>query len=148
MESVLQNIVPQAGIFNKEENPATDSDRVKAPVVGAGSTDFEGSQVHDVANQADAEEVDSLAPTASKKTSDEKGGGSQASAAQERSPLWRLWSQISDKDKIEQQSLEALEQRMISIEDVLSKARNIHRKVKDDHTAAMLHLRRLLRRRQ
>ena len=90
MESVLQNIVPQAGILNKEENLATDSDRVKAPVVGADSTDFGRSQVHDVANQADAEEVDCLAPTASKKTSDEKGGGNQASAAQERSSLWRL----------------------------------------------------------
>ena len=57
MESVLQNIVPQAGILNKEENPAIDSDRVKASVVDAGSTDFGGSQKHNVANQADAEEV-------------------------------------------------------------------------------------------
>ena len=72
MESVLENIVPQAGILNKEENPAIDSDRVKASVVDAGSTDFRVSQKHDVANQADAEEVDRLAPTASKKTSEEK----------------------------------------------------------------------------
>ena len=72
MESVLQNLVPQAGILNKEENPAIDSDRVKASVVDAVSTDFGGSQKHDVANQADAEEVDRLAPTASKKTSEEE----------------------------------------------------------------------------
>ena len=44
MESVLQNIVPQAGILNKEENPAIDSDRVKASVVDAGSTDFGGTR--------------------------------------------------------------------------------------------------------
>ena len=44
--------------------------------------------------------------------------------------------------------MDALEQRMISMEDVLSKARNIHRKVKDNHAAAMSHLRRLLRSRQ
>ena len=76
---MLQNIVPQAGILNKEENPAIDSDRVKASVVDAGSTDFGGSQKHDVANQADAEEVDRLAPTASKKTSEEEEDN-QASA--------------------------------------------------------------------
>ena len=72
MESVLQNIVPQAGILNKEENPAIDSDRVKASVVDAGSTDFGGSQKHDVANRADADEVDRLAPAASTKTSEEE----------------------------------------------------------------------------
>ena len=72
MESALQNIVPQAGIINKEENPAIDSDRVKASVVDAGSTDFGRSQKHDVANQAGVEEVDRLAPTASKKTSEEE----------------------------------------------------------------------------
>ena len=42
MESVLENIVPQAGILNNEENPAIDSDRVKASVVNAGFTDFGG----------------------------------------------------------------------------------------------------------
>ena len=72
MENVLQNIVPQAGILNKEKNPAIDSDRVKASVVNAGSTDFGGCQKHDVANQAGAEEVDRLAPTSSKKTSEEE----------------------------------------------------------------------------
>ena len=79
MESVLQNIVPQAGILNKEEDPAIDSDRVKASVVDAGSTDFGGSQKHDVANQSDAEVVDRLAPTAFKKTSKEEEDN-QASA--------------------------------------------------------------------
>ena len=79
MESGLQNIVPQAAILNKEENPAIDSDQVKASVVDAGSTDFGGSQKHDVANQAEAEKVDRLAPTASKKTSEEEEDN-QASA--------------------------------------------------------------------
>ena len=69
---MLQNIVPQAGILDNEENPATDSDRVKAPVVGAGSTDFEGSQKHEVANQAGTEGLDRLTPTASQKTSEEE----------------------------------------------------------------------------
>ena len=50
MESVLENIVPQAGNLGKEGNPAIDSDRVKARVVGAGPTDFGGSQKHGVAN--------------------------------------------------------------------------------------------------
>ena len=70
---MLEHIVPQAVILNSEENPAIipDSNRVKAPVVGAGSTDFGGSQKHDVANQADAEGVDRLAFTASQKTSEE-----------------------------------------------------------------------------
>ena len=45
MESVLQNIVPQAGILIKEENPAIDSDRVKASVVDAGSADFGGARI-------------------------------------------------------------------------------------------------------
>ena len=80
MESVLQNIVLQAGILNKEENPAIDSDRVKASVVDAGFTEFGGSQKHDVVNQADAEEMDRLAPTASKKTSEEEEEDNQASA--------------------------------------------------------------------
>ena len=72
MESVLQNIVPQAGILNKEENPAIDCDRVKASVVDAGSTDFGGSQKHDVANQADAEEVGCLAPTLKRRAKKKK----------------------------------------------------------------------------
>ena len=42
MESMLENIVPQAGNLGREGNTAIDSDRVKAPVVGAGSTDFGG----------------------------------------------------------------------------------------------------------
>ena len=71
MEDVLDDIVPQAGILDNEENPATNSDRVKAPVVGTGSTDFGGSQKHGVANQAGAEGVDRFAPTASQKTSEE-----------------------------------------------------------------------------
>ena len=68
---MLKNILPRAGILNSEENPDTDSDRVKAPVVGAGSTDFGGSHKHDVANPAGAEGVDRLALTASQKTSEE-----------------------------------------------------------------------------
>ena len=65
MEDVLENIVPQVGILDNEENPATDSDRLKAPVFGAGSTDFGVSQKHDVANQAGREGVDRLAPIVS-----------------------------------------------------------------------------------
>ena len=71
MEDVLENIVSQVGILDNEENPATDSDRVKTPVVGADSTDFGGSQNHDVANQASTEGVDRLTPTASQKKSEE-----------------------------------------------------------------------------
>ena len=148
MDSVLKNILPQVGILNNEENPTTDSDRVKAPVVGAGSTDFGGSQKHDVANQAGAIGVDHLAPNASQKTSDEEEGGSDASAAQDGSLLWRLWGQISENDKLEQHSLAALEQRMISIEEVVTTAKNIHTRVKNDHAAAMSFLRRILKGRQ
>ena len=82
MESVLQNIVPQTGILNNEENSAIDSDRVKASVVDAGSTDFGGSQKHDVANQAAVGRVVRLALTASQMTSDKEGGSNQASAVQ------------------------------------------------------------------
>ena len=71
MESMLENIVPQAGNLGREGNTAIDSDRVKAPVVGAGSTDFGGSQKHDVANQAGTVEVGRLAFTLSQKTSEE-----------------------------------------------------------------------------
>ena len=59
MESGLQNIVPQASNLDKDENLATDCDPVKAPVVDAGSTDFGGSQEHDVAKQAGGDRVDS-----------------------------------------------------------------------------------------
>ena len=79
MADVLENVVPQAGILNKEENTAIDSDRVEASVVDAGSTDFGGSQKHNVANQAGAEGMDRFAPTASKKTSEEEGEVNQAS---------------------------------------------------------------------
>ena len=72
MDSVLKNILPQVGILNNEENPTIDSDRVKAPVVGAGFTDFGGSQKHNVANQAGAEGDNRLVPTASQKTSEEE----------------------------------------------------------------------------
>ena len=89
-----------------------------------------------------------MALTASQKTSDEEEGGNQTSAAQVRLSLLRLWGQISKKDKLEQQSLDALEQRMISIEDLMSKARNMHNKVKNDHIAAMSHLRRIFKSRQ
>ena len=68
MENALKNVVPQAATLT-EENPATDW--VRVPVVGADSTDFGGSQKHDVANQAGAEEVDCLVTTASQKTSEE-----------------------------------------------------------------------------
>ena len=44
MESVLQNIVLQASNLDNKENLVTDSDQVKAPVVGAGSTDFGGAR--------------------------------------------------------------------------------------------------------
>ena len=72
MEDVLENIVPQAGTLHNEENPATYSDRVKAPMVGPGPTNFGGGgQKHDVANQAGAEGVDRLALTASQKSSEE-----------------------------------------------------------------------------
>ena len=49
-------------------------------MVDAGSTDFGGSQKHDVANPAVAEEMNRLAPTASKKTSEEEEEDNQASA--------------------------------------------------------------------
>ena len=80
MEDVLKNVVPQASILT-EENSATDSNRVKAPVVGAGSTNFGGSQKHDVANQADAEGVDHLALTASQKTSEKQEVGQASKEA-------------------------------------------------------------------
>ena len=127
MESVLQNVVPQGSNLDNEENLATDSDRVKAPVVGAGS-------------------MVSLALTASQKTSNEVEGVNQASTAQVWL-LWRLRGQISENDKLEQYSQDALEQRMISIEEVVTTARNMHTKV-NDHVAAMSYLRRILKSRQ
>ena len=70
MEKVLENVVPQEGILDNEENSATDSDRVNALVVVSGPTVFGGGgggggQKHVVANQAGAEGVDHLALTAS-----------------------------------------------------------------------------------
>ena len=149
MVDVLQNIVPQAGILDNEENPAIHSDRLQAAVVNANLTDLGrgGGQTHVVANQAGAERVIFLALTASQRTSDEEEGGYQASAEQVRSSLCKLWRQISGNDKLEQQSLDALEQRMISVEDVVSKARNMH-KVKNDHVAAISHLRRIFKSRR
>ena len=71
MEKVLENVVPQASNLDNEENLAIVSDRVKAPVGDAGSTDFGGSQKHDVANQAGTVGVGRLALTLSQKTSEE-----------------------------------------------------------------------------
>ena len=147
MESVLQNIVPQASNLDKEENLATDSDWVKAPVVDAGSKDFGESQEQDVAKHAGRDRVVSLALTASQKMIDEVEGVNQASADQVRL-LWRLWGQISKNDKLEQHSLNALEQKIISKEEVVTTARNMHTKVNNDHVADMSYLRRILKSRQ
>ena len=49
---------------------------------------------------------------------------------------------------MEQHSLDALEQRMISIEEVVTTAKNMHTKVKNDHVAAVSYLRRILKSRQ
>ena len=70
MEEVLENVVPQASNLDNEENLAIISDRVKAPVGGAGSTDFGGSQKYDVASQAGAKGADRLAFTASQTASE------------------------------------------------------------------------------
>ena len=67
--NVLENVVTEGGILISEENAAIYSDRVKAPVVSAGSTNFGGSQKHILANQAGTEEVDRWALTASQKRS-------------------------------------------------------------------------------
>ena len=147
MESVLQNIVLEGSNLDDEENLATDSDRVKAPVVGASSTNFGGSQKHDVANQASGDRVVSLALTAFQKTSDEVEGVNQASMSQVRL-LWRLSGQISGNDELEQHSLDTLEQRMASIEEVVTSARNVHTMVKNDHVVIMSYLRRILKSRQ
>ena len=133
--------------LDKEENLATDSDRVKASVIDAGSTDFGGSQVHNVAKQAGGDRVVSLALTESQKTSDEVEGVNQARTDQVRL-LWRLWGQILENDKLEQHSLDVLEQRMISIEEVVTTARNMHTKLKNDHGATMSYIRRILKSRQ
>ena len=45
---------------------------------------------------------------------------------------WKLWGQISKNDKLEQQSPDALEQTIISIKNVVSKARNMQNEVKND----------------
>ena len=71
MEKLLENVVPQASNLDNEENLVIVSDRVKAPVGDAGSTDFGGSQKHNVANQAGTVGVGRLAFTASQKTSEE-----------------------------------------------------------------------------
>ena len=49
---------------------------------------------------------------------------------------------------MKQQSLNALKQRIISIENVVSKARNMHNKRKNDHITDMSHLRRIFKSRQ
>ena len=71
MEKVLENVVPQASNLDNEENLAIVSEEKKATVGDAGSTDFGGSQKHDVTNQAGTEGVGRLAPTPSQKTSEE-----------------------------------------------------------------------------
>ncbi|KAG8287381.1 hypothetical protein J6590_038988 [Homalodisca vitripennis] len=68
-----QNQLGEAGTLTSEGNPVTNSDRVKTPVVGAGSTDFGGSQMYDVANQAGVTGVDHLAPCMPTITSEAEG---------------------------------------------------------------------------
>ena len=94
MDEVLENVVPQASNLDNEENLAIVSDRVKAPVGGAGSTDFGGSQKHDVARQAGAIGVDHLALTASQKTSEASlvglgGGGGSGEMPLNENPMER-----------------------------------------------------------
>ncbi|KAG8277515.1 hypothetical protein J6590_040520 [Homalodisca vitripennis] len=68
-----KHITHYRGTLTSEGNPVTNSDRVKAPVVGAGSTDFGGSQMYDVANQAGVTGVDHLAPCMPTITSEAEG---------------------------------------------------------------------------
>ncbi|KAG8285971.1 hypothetical protein J6590_070318 [Homalodisca vitripennis] len=64
MESAQINIIlPQAGTLLGEGNPVADSDRVKAPVVSAGSKEFWGSQLCVMVNQTGVAGEDHLAPT-------------------------------------------------------------------------------------
>ena len=97
MKSVLQNIFPKLVTSTKRKisPPIPNSNRVKAPVVGAGSTDFGGARSTMWPNRL--MKIEWLA--ASQKTSDEVEGVNQASTDQVRL-LWRLWGQISENDKL------------------------------------------------
>ena len=99
-----------------------------------------------------------MAPTAFQKTSDEEEGGSDASAAQNGSLLWRLWGQISENDKLWSQTpwLPAIENDIhrrgaknihTTAKNIHPTAKNIHTRVKNDHAAAMSFLRRILKNR-
>ena len=87
MEDVLQNIVPQAGILDNEENPVTDSERVKAPVVGAGSTNFGGEPEARGGQSGWCRRGESLGPYCISNDERRKKGSNQASAAQGESSL-------------------------------------------------------------
>ena len=47
----VTDILPQVGTPITGGNPTIDSDRVKAPVIGAGSSNFWGSQMHHTVNE-------------------------------------------------------------------------------------------------
>ena len=83
-------------------------------MVDAGSTDFGGSQKYDVANEADAEKMDRLAPIASKKTSEEEEDN-QASA--------------------EASAFRALRRKVESLVDFILGKKNLHTQLKNMATS-------------
>ena len=63
-----KNALPQVGALTGGVNPTAGTDRVQAPMVGSGSTDFWGSQIYYTDNETATEddrllEMDHLAST-------------------------------------------------------------------------------------
>ena len=158
MDEVLENVVPQASNLDNEENLIV-SDRVKAPMGGAGSTDFGGSQKHNVARQAGAIGVDHLTLTAAQKTSEASlvglGGGEGSGGMplnenpMERSRpgplLLKQWAKIAAIEEKEGSAIRKLTKHMQAMHDLAKNATNIHKKLKEDLAIAMSELKKLTR---
>lgn len=102
MSGERQNVLPQASKTQKS-NLAADSDRVKAPVVGAGPKDSGGGQTHPIAEKT------------------ERGIVSQ----------WQSWKEIQDLEFSDQKCLERMKKVVQSMIDASKQQKNMSMTVKD-----------------
>lgn len=132
MELGDTNNVPQVSA-SKKGNLTVESDQMQAPVVGAGLMDFGGGQsrTHRSLGGKSVSGVGHVAPVTIKKTGDKLKN------------LLQSWEKINSQEEEEIRVLDALEDRIHSMNKIVAGAKNIHKSVKADMVVALRHLKRL-----
>ena len=116
-----ENALPQVSAFNWVVNFTEGSDRVKAPVVGAGSMDFGGSHKYYAANETNAIVEEN-------KNSSDARMESEDVATTPRNGVLITWKNIQGAESEEDELLGKVQAYLDSIESVVSEARNLQNK--------------------